>query len=287
MMGAIHMSHPTEQQATIQFQRLLEVMRRLREPGGCAWDREQTHESMKKYVREEGDEVIAAIEEGDPLHICEELGDLLMIITFHARIAEETGKFTMNEVAKGIVEKLISRHPHVFPPNAEEAEAGKNLSSDGVVQRWQELKTEEKRLKKRVSARMEHVAGFASSLQASLQMQEEARKVGFDFPDHTSALAKIVEEANELSHLCKNRSEDREQLTLELGDLLFSVVNCACMLGIDPDVALRKTNQKFLRRFSSVEERVEAAGGWEGKGIQELDRLWDAVKAEERQKSEP
>lgn len=276
------MSHPVETLAIPHFQRLLEVMRRLREPDGCAWDREQTHESMKRYVREEADEVIGAIDEGDPLHLCEELGDLLMIIAFHARIAEEAGRFTMAEVAQGIVEKLVSRHPHVFPPNQEEAEAGKGLSSDGVVQRWQELKTEEKRLKKRVSARMEQVAGFASPLQAALQIQEEARRVGFDFPEPKAALDKIVEEAKELNHLCVSKSDDREHLELELGDLLFSVVNSARMLGIDPDQALRKTNGKFLRRFSAVEEQVETSGGWTGKTIQELDRMWDLVKAGER-----
>ncbi|MFZ2955493.1 MAG: MazG family protein [Candidatus Ozemobacteraceae bacterium] len=302
-------------------------MRKLREPGGCAWDREQTHATMKRYIAEEAAEVVEAVDEGDLLHLCEELGDLLMIITFHARIAEEAGGFTMADVGRGIVEKLVSRHPHVFPPpNPNPVDQDPNLDAKGVVVRWQELKVEEKKLKQRITTRMDACSRFVSTMQASFQMQQEAASVGFDFPQPHAAIEKISEEAKELSEALqqyssnekklrnsdkeigktvekekqkkpdkrklenydeenKKTSDDekqRENIASEIGDLLFSVVNVARHLGVNPDEALKKTNKKFLGRFSSLEDSVEAEGGWQGKSIDQLDAIWNGIKKKEK-----
>ncbi|MBF0500470.1 MAG: nucleoside triphosphate pyrophosphohydrolase [Candidatus Riflebacteria bacterium] len=283
----IRMSHEQEARAAEAFKHLLEIMRTLRDPGGCAWDQKQTFETMQQYVLEEAGEVVAAVAEGDSLHICEELGDLLMIIAFYARMAEEAGSFTMTEVVRGIVEKLIARHPHVFPTsNPDPRDQRRDLDAGDVLIRWQELKVEEKKHKKRISTRMSGFTSYASPMQAAFHIQSEATHAGFDFPQPQAAIDKIIEEGNELSEVVQQSiregKPDKENITMEIGDLLFSVVNVARLLGIDPDKALKKTNEKFLRRFTSLEERVETEGGWDGRSIEQLDAIWNEIKRSEK-----
>lgn len=257
-----------------QFARLMEIIRRLRSPGGCSWDRTQTHETMRKYLLEEAQEVAEAIDQGHPLPICEELGDLMMIIAMHARIAEEAGTFTMAEVLRGISDKLIGRHPHVF------GDAERGLSPDQVVDMWGKLKAEEKRQRNRLTSRMEEAAQFASSLRAAWQIQAEAATVGFDFPDRAGAVAKIAEEAGEFRADVLGGTREAQQA--ELGDLLFSIVNVARLLGIDPDDAMRQANRKFIRRFGLLEDRLASAGGFAGQTIEELDAMWNEIKRAEK-----
>lgn len=256
-----------------QFARLMDIVRTLRSPHGCSWDLKQTPETMKGFLLEEANEVAEAVDRGDPLHICEELGDVLMVVAMQARIAEEKGTFTMTEVLRGISDKLISRHPHVF------GDAERGIDPDKVLDMWGKLKVEEKRQRKRVSSRMQETAGFSSPLRAAHQIQAEAAKVGFDFPDRASALAKIDEEVGEFRADVES-GKPAAQVN-ELGDLLFSIVNVARLLGHDPDQALRQANEKFVRRFSRLEEHLEGSGGFSGKTIEELDAVWNQVKREE------
>ncbi len=251
------------------FEDLVKIMDILRSPGGCPWDREQSHRTMKKYVMEEAREVVGAIEEEDPIHLCEELGDLLMIILFHARIAKEAGTFTIDEVVDGISKKLVNRHPHVFS-------AREGLSPAGVVARWNVLKTEEKQQKKRISNRMEETLKFNSPLQSALKVQEEAAEVGFDFPTVEPAIEKIREEAEEI--LDARNKFQRKHLESEIGDLMFAVINVSRLLGFDPEKALRTSVSKFVKRFARVEKHFEKSGGMAGKTIEELDAVWEKLK---------
>lgn len=258
-------------EAPVQFRRLLEIMARLRAPDGCSWDRKQDHKSLRKYVLEEANEVAEAIDKGDPLHLSEELGDLAMMIAFHAQVAAEAGTFTMTEVMKGICEKLISRHPHVFA-----TPDGEKLTPEQVVDIWGKLKTDEKARKARISSRMQEVEAFASPLKAAFQIQAEAATVGFDFPEARGAIDKIAEEARELAGTLTD--EDVDAAEDELGDLLFSIINAARLLGVDPEDALRRSTGKFVRRFGRLEEIAETEGGFKGKTISDMDGWWNRVK---------
>ena len=180
----------------------------------------------------------------------------------------------MTEVMKGICEKLISRHPHVFA-----TPDGEKLTPEQVVDIWGKLKTDEKARKARISSRMQEVEAFASPLKAAFQIQAEAATVGFDFPEARGAIDKIAEEAKELAGTLTE--EDVDAAEDELGDLLFSIVNAARLLGVDPEEALRRSTGKFVRRFGQVEEIADAAGGFKGKSISELDTWWNRVKERE------
>jgi tetrapyrrole methylase family protein/MazG family protein len=251
------------------FEQLLQVMTILRAPDGCSWDREQTHHTLKKFVMEEAAEVCEAVDKNDPLPLCEELGDLMMMVAFHAQIAREAGTFTMDEVLKGIVHKLVSRHPHVFGDR-------EGLTSDRVIEKWKELKVAEKKHRNRISSKMREAQGFASAHQAALKVQAEAATVGFDFPDLAAALDKITEEAGEVIEAAQ--STNPRALFEEIGDLLFSVTNVARLAKINPEEALRATTDTFITRFTAVEEHFEPKGGMKGRSIAELDKIWDQVK---------
>ncbi len=253
--------------------RLIEIMRVLRSPGGCNWDREQTWETLRKFVLEEAQEVVDAIDSQDPIHVCEEVGDLLMMAVFVAQVAAEKGQFTIADSLAGIVKKLIDRHPHVF-------QTGEDLSPEKVIQRWNDLKVVEKREKARLSNRMEEASSFGSPVQAALQIQKEAARVGFDFPNRREVVAKLAEESREMLEACD--ALDRGELEKELGDMLFSLINVARLHDIDLEQSLRITNEKFIRRFRLVEDEVEKRGGFDGKSITELDDIWNAVKTREK-----
>lgn len=255
-----------------EFLRLVEIMRLLRSPQGCSWDRKQTHESLADNVTEEAQEVVEAIHSGDDLHIREELGDLLMMVVFHAQIASEAGKFDMSDVARGICEKLIHRHPHVF------AESGKETSPEKVMEMWGEIKKQEKLDKSRISNRMLQALTFPSALSSAEKVQKEAATVGFDFPDAAAAVYKIREEADEIKAAVEINNQ--EELKEEIGDLLFAVLNVSRLSGIDAETCLRSSTEKFVKRFCRVEALVEEDGGFAGKTLAELDKYWDKIKLE-------
>lgn len=252
--------------------RLREVVRRLRSPGGCPWDREQTHESLIPHVIEEAYEVAEAIRSGDSSLICEELGDLLLQPVLHAEIAAETGAFDLDRMADELTEKLIRRHPHVFG----EASAA---TADAVLAQWDAIKKVEKGGKHEPL-----LAGVGKGLPALMKaqkLQKKAARVGFDWPGAAPVFEKIREETRELEAATK--TGDQRQMTEELGDLLFSVVNLARKLGVEAESAMAAANEKFTRRFHAMEEKLAADGKQLGSlSLQEMDLAWDAVKAGEK-----
>lgn len=249
--------------------RLRYIVHRLRAPGGCPWDREQTHESLIPHVLEEAYEVVDAIKSGDPALICEELGDLLLQPVLHAEIASETGAFDIDKMAHGLSEKLIRRHPHVFG----EASAA---NSDAVLTQWDAIKRQEKGTQQQ--GMLHGVGGGLPALMRAQKLQKKAARVGFDWPDATPVFAKLKEEIAELEEaVAKGEVTEMEE---ELGDLLFSVVNLARKLGIDSEPALAAANDKFVRRFHGVEAKLAASGRQLGEAtLAEMDAAWDEVKA--------
>ena len=257
--------------------RLLEIMAALRTPGtGCPWDLEQNFATIAPYTLEEAYEVADAIARGDLDDLREELGDLLLQVAFHARMAEEQGAFDFGSVVEAITEKLLRRHPHVFGDQ-------RGLSAKAVEGLWQQIKDEEKAAK---PARHEGgaLAGVPVGLPAltrALKLQQKAGKVGFDWNDPLAVLAKIREEADEIeADLVSGR---RDAAAAEVGDLLFAVANLARHLDDDPEATLRGANRKFERRFASIESALAARGKTpEQSTLAEMDALWDEAKAGEK-----
>lgn len=266
------------------IQRLIEIMAALRTPGsGCPWDLEQNFATIAPYTLEEAYEVTDAIERNDLPDLREELGDLLLQVVFHARMAEEQGAFDFGAVVQGITEKLIRRHPHVFGDT-------RNLSPEQVKGLWDQIKAQEKaerkaeRAARGVVEQAGALAGVPLSMTAltrALKLQDKAGKVGFDWNDPMAVLAKIREEADEIED--EIESGDRDLAAAEVGDLLFAAVNLARHLGVDPEAALRGTNAKFERRFGSIERALAADGRKpQDATLAEMDALWEAAKASEK-----
>jgi nucleoside triphosphate diphosphatase len=251
------------------FQRLVELMATLRGPGGCPWDRKQTPESLKPFLVEECYEVIDAIEEGAPAKVRDELGDLLFQIIFHARIAEEAGQFTINDVITAIHEKMTRRHPHVFGDD--------KLSTDKeVLSNWEEIKRKEKGHEDRKSI-LEGVPKELPSLLRAHRLQERAARVGFDWAHLSEALPKLDEEIAEFKESL--RAEDAGKIEEELGDVFFMLVNISRFLGVNPEDALRKTISKFIHRFRYIEEHAEQAGrSLNDMTLEEMETLWQKSK---------
>lgn len=251
--------------------RLRYIVHRLRAPGGCPWDMEQTHESLIPHVLEEAYEVVDAIKSGDPTLICEELGDLLLQPVLHAEIASETGAFDIDKMAHGLSEKLIRRHPHVFG----EASAA---TSDAVLTQWDAIKRQEKGTQK--EGHLHGVGNGLPALMRAQKLQKKAARVGFDWPDVAPVFSKLREEIAELEEaIAKGETAAMEE---ELGDLLFSVVNLARKLDIGSEAALAAANEKFIRRFHAVEDQLTAAGKKLGEAtLEEMDAAWDAAKSGE------
>ena len=246
---------------------LTDIMARLRAPDGCPWDIVQTHASLRSNLVEEVYEVIEAIDLEDAELLCEELGDLLLQIVFHARMAEETGDFSMQDVIDGICNKLIRRHPHVF---------GQISVRDAaeVLLNWEQIKKEEK--KERTSL-LDGVPKDLPALMGASKMQQKAAKAGFDWADIGPVWGKLDEEIAELKQAIQQK--DTAHTEEELGDVLFSVVNLARFLKVDAETALRRTNGKFKHRFSHVEARVKASGhSWKEFTLEELDAFWEEAK---------
>ena len=251
------------------LQRLVELMATLRGPDGCPWDRKQTPESLKPFLVEECYEVVDAIEEGVPAKVRDELGDLLFQIIFHARIAEEAGQFTINDVITAIHEKMTRRHPHVFGDD--------KLSTDKeVLSNWEEIKRKEKGHEDRKSI-LEGVPKELPSLLRAHRLQERAARVGFDWAHLNEAMPKLDEEIAEFKESLK--SEDAGKIEEELGDVFFMLVNISRFLGVNPEDALRKTISKFIHRFRYIEEHAEQAGrSLNDMTLDEMERLWQESK---------
>jgi len=264
-------------EASRDISRLLEIMAALRTPGtGCPWDLEQDFATIAPYTLEEAYEVADAIARADLGDLREELGDLLLQVVFHARMAQEQGAFDFGDVVQTITEKLLRRHPHVFG-------AARGLSPEDVRRLWERIKDEEKAHKGGVESggALAGVPVALPALTRALKLQDKAGKVGFDWNDPMAVLAKIREEADEIEAAV--RAGQRKHAAAEVGDLLFAVVNLARHLDAEPEAVLRATNHKFERRFGSI-ERALAAHGKSPKDstLAEMDALWDEAKAAER-----
>ena len=268
------------------FEDLVELQIRLLAPNGCAWDREQTHESLRTYLIEEAYEVLDALESGDPDKFAEELGDLLLQIIFHSQLASQAGRFNVGDVIERVHTKMVRRHPHVFGSD-------KADSAADVLKNWEQLKAEERRQDR--AARGLSNAEDADEKSASLlsgiprtlpavmeayQLTRRASRVGFDWPNVAGVLEKLREEVEELEAEIANKN--KAKIESEAGDLLFSVVNVVRFLKLDPEIALKKANRKFTDRFRGMEKESATAGRkLADLNVTELDAFWISAKARE------
>lgn len=260
---------------------LVDVMATLRGPGGCPWDLEQDHHTLKKHLIEEAYEVLDAIDQGDDRALVEELGDVLLQVVFHCQIASETGRFDIDDVIRAITDKLIRRHPHVFG----DAEAH---DAQTVLRQWEQLKVAEKAEKmERKQGRdgrpslLDGIPRHLPALMRAADVQKRAAKVGFEWEDASGAHEKVAEELKELAEARK--SGDRVKLFEEWGDLFFALVNAARYDGIDPEEALRRATRKFETRFRYIEaEAARQQKNLDEMSLAEMDALWDEAKRRER-----
>ena len=245
-----------------QFERLVNVMRTLRSPEGCAWDREQTLLSLRPFVLEETYELLETLDRRDPNALREELGDFLYEAVFLAQIAEEDGHFSISDAIQSIVDKLVRRHPHVFTPDGRPlAEARQSLTAGQVVEKWEDLKAKERQQSN--APEKTALSGVPRTLPALLRAYElssRAAAVGFDWVKADDVLEKIDEEVGELREMVTQTPADAARVEEEMGDLLFSIVNLARKLGIEPEAALRVANDKFQRRFEGMERSAAGRG---------------------------
>ena len=261
------------------FDRLIAIMDRLRDPGGCPWDREQNLHTLAPYFLEEAYEVVDAISDGDPEKLCEELGDLLLQIVFVARIAREKGWFDTDRVCETISEKMIRRHPHVF--------GDREVSgSEEVLQNWEDIKRDERAANGEASV----LDGVPSSLPALLKayrMTEKAAAVGFDWRKPEDVMVKMREEMAELeTEIEADETAATDRVRAEMGDVLFVMANLSRHLGVEPETALQGPNTTFMRRFQAMEDRALASGrNFRDMDLAEQDALWDEVKVAEGQVS--
>jgi MazG family protein len=256
---------------SVQLARLRAIMHRLRAPGGCPWDAEQTHQSLIPNLIEEAYETVDAIERSDFPHLQEELGDLLLQVIFHSELAEEAGRFNLDDVARGIADKLVRRHPHVFSQSTAS-------TSDAVLKQWDEIKRAEKG-----DGEKPYLHGVGKGLPALLRatkLQKKASKVGFDWPVTAGVISKIREELLELPSALD--AQDADAVTEELGDLMFSVVNLARFQKLDPEVVLHAANRKFENRFGAMEKILKQQGlDLESSSLHQMEDAWQQAKAAE------
>ena len=252
-----------------QLARLRAIMHRLRAPGGCPWDAEQTHASLVSNLIEETYETVDTIRRGDIEHLREELGDLLLQVIFHSELAEESGRFNLDDVARGISDKLVRRHPHVFATS----DAG---TPEQVLKQWDEIKRGEKGHQQEP-----WLHGIGKGLPALLRaakLQKKASKAGFDWPDEHGVLAKIREELDELESAM--RAGEPAAVEEELADLMFSLVNLARFRGSDPELLMEAANRKFEQRFAAMERRLAECGtDLDSAGLDEMERAWQECKS--------
>lgn len=261
------------------FDELVNVMKRLRAPGGCPWDAEQTYSSLSQYLLEEAYETFDAIQEadatGDVTHLKEELGDLLLQVVFHSAIGSERGEFTIDDVAEGVTKKLILRHPHVFGD-------AKLEKAQDVLDNWDTLKANERKAsgkeEKTKDSMLDDVPVHFPGLLEALKLTKKAGKVGFDWENTDQVFEKLDEEVNELKAEIAKGSPS-EMIEEEIGDILFVIANLARKLDVDPETALKRTNRKFRKRFGYIEKKLNETGQKiEETDLKELDRIWDEAK---------
>lgn len=261
------------------FDELVAVMARLRAPGGCPWDHEQTHASLAQYLLEEAYETFDAIQEadqtGDTTNLREELGDLLLQVIFHSTIGAERGDFTIDDVAAGVTQKLILRHPHVYGD-------AKFARAEDVLDNWDKLKADERaasgKIEKQRDSILDEVSMHFPALLEGLKLTKKASKVGFDWENADQIFDKLDEEISELRSAIKNG--DTDNIGEEIGDLLFVVMNLARHLNVEPETALKKTNRKFRQRFKFIEDETKNRGKTlTDASLAEMDALWNKSKS--------
>lgn len=251
---------------------LTDIMARLRSENGCAWDKEQTHKSLRRYLIEEVAEALEAIDEEDSAATCDELGDILLQIVFHAKIAEEEGRYNMQDIIDGISAKMIRRHPHVFGDVVAD-------NSETVVKNWEEIKSKEETHKNRKI--MDGVPKHLNPLLKAQKIQEKAAKVGFNWDNVEGIWNKVNEEIIELKDAILEKNQ--ENMEKEAGDVLFSLINLLEWYKISGENALRRTNAKFIKRFNEVETAVaKSSKKWEDFSLIELDQQWEKAKENEK-----
>ncbi len=256
------------------FERLVEIVRRLRAPDGCPWDRKQTPSTLKKYLLEEAYEAVEAIDEGDAAHIAEELGDLLFLIIFVAYLYEEKGAFDLRGLLEQTAAKMIRRHPHVFGEKQAQ-------SAEEVIDNWQKIKeAEARKTSEPRSSVLGNLPRTLPALQQAYRVGERASRVGFDWSGPKDLWPKVEEELNELKEAIARG--EKEATFAELGDLLFTLVNLSRHLGINPEEALRQTIERFIQRFILMERKFEARGRrLREASLAEMDAVWEEIKSEE------
>ena len=268
---------------------LVDLMARLRAPDGCPWDRRQTHDSLKPFLLEETYEVLEAIDEGDPGSLKEELGDLLLQVLFHSQIASERSEFTFNEIAEHLAKKLVRRHPHVFQDQHDQDRIN---SADQVAHQWETIKSQEKQNMVRSTSLLEGIPKVSPALQRAHQVQTRAARGGFDWKSAPPVLNKLREEFDELFLAASqafrkdasptpkdHHSQTDREIEAELGDVLFSVVNVARFLKVNPEEALRKATNRFIHRFHYLEKQAaQQKRAISECSDEELDRWWEEAK---------
>jgi MazG family protein len=263
-----------------KFSSLVELIARLRAPGGCPWDREQTHETLKPMMLEEAYEVVEAIDEGDDQELIGELGDLLLQVVFHSQIGREEDRFRIDDVIERVSSKMIRRHPHVFGED-------KADTSAEVLRNWEALKEAELieagKKADTEGSMLDSVSSKLPAVMEAFQMTTKVARVDFDWPDVASVLEKLDEEVEELKQAVGDESATHQEIAGEVGDLLFVAVNVARLLGIDPESALKSSNRKFRRRFRYIEDRLREQGRKPADSDHvEMDALWDEAKVKEK-----
>ena len=269
---------PAEQTALLKdnytIDELLEIMSFLRSEQGCPWDREQTHQSLRENMIEEAYETVDAIDSGSPERLCDELGDVLMQVVFHAQMASEQNRFNFSDVVAAICRKLITRHTHLF--GSDQAS-----TAEAVIDNWEKNKKREKGHTNQTQV-LQDVPKTLPALQRSYKIQQKAAHVGFDWSDVSGPKQKILEELKEIEAAIQQTDKrPNDSLESEVGDLLFSVVNYARHLRIQPELALNRSTEKFISRFAAMEKMTSAKGGLENMTLDQMDALWNAVKQEE------
>jgi ATP diphosphatase len=268
-----------------QFDKLVAVMRTLRSPDGCPWDREQSLESLTPYVLEEAYEVVDAIERRDVEALKEEIGDHIFEGVFLAQVAAEDGLFTVDDSLRTVAEKLVRRHPHVFQEDGRVHDAASKErapSAEAALDRWNALKAEERAVSGQTHTTLSSVPKALPALLRASKIAKRAAKTGFDWNSAADVMAKIEEEVAELRETLTTDPANSQHAEEEMGDLLFAIANLSRKLGIEPETALRRANDKFTRRFEQLEQRAVASGRTlEKMTLAEMDVIWEEIKNEE------
>ena len=277
------MQNQASQESGEKFARFVELIARLRAPGGCPWDREQTHESLKPMLIEEAYETIEAIDEKDDDEFAGELGDLLLQVVFHAQIGIEEDRFTIADVIERVSSKMIRRHPHVFGEDTSQ-------TSQEVLRNWEAIKEAELVAKGKKpdadGSMLDSVSKNMPALMEAFQMTTKVSRVDFDWPNVGEVLEKLDEEVHELKQEIARDTTSHQAIADEVGDLLFVAVNVARLLGVDPESALKASNRKFRRRFRHIEDRLREQGRKPADSDHvEMNRYWDEAKMKEKQEA--